>query len=206
VKATDTLPRGRRGDQKAMEMMRCVDKSTVSDWRATCDLVEAVEGKVVISQLSHFQPSHATDRKDRLAVRKRLQHILSVSESLLDEWLSRAEKDLKDEARKTAFALWLACHAQTEIAELVGWPQQTVARWLGTFTQNPDSGLLGTTDESEDSSFEEPLRLSKQQLADAEHATEFEVPCPARPPASPRTAAATAGRPKRGHSGIADAV
>jgi hypothetical protein len=39
--------------------MRCVDKSTVSKWVATCDVAEAVEGKVAISQLLSFQPSHA---------------------------------------------------------------------------------------------------------------------------------------------------
>jgi hypothetical protein len=39
--------------------MRCVSKSTVSDWSAISTLVDAVDGKVGISQLSSFQPSHA---------------------------------------------------------------------------------------------------------------------------------------------------
>lgn len=60
-KIREALAAGERGDQSRLEHMRCVDKSTVSDWRAACDLLDALEGKVGISQLSSFQPSHARE-------------------------------------------------------------------------------------------------------------------------------------------------
>jgi hypothetical protein len=60
-KIRQALSNGRRGDQKRLELMRCVDKSTVATWRASSDVLDATDGKVEISQLSHFQPSHAVE-------------------------------------------------------------------------------------------------------------------------------------------------
>jgi hypothetical protein len=60
-KIRQALSAGERGDQKALQRMRCVDTSTVSRWKAACEMMDTVEGKVAISQLSHFQPSHATE-------------------------------------------------------------------------------------------------------------------------------------------------
>jgi N6-adenosine-specific RNA methylase IME4 len=50
-----------RGDQVQLERLRCVDHSTVSTWRAVCDVLEAIQGKCSISNFSHFQPSHAAE-------------------------------------------------------------------------------------------------------------------------------------------------
>lgn len=58
-KVRASLSGGKRGDQKALEQMRCVDKTTVSTWKATGDVMDVMGEKVEISQLSTFQPSHA---------------------------------------------------------------------------------------------------------------------------------------------------
>jgi hypothetical protein len=41
-----------RGDQSRLALMRCVNGSTVSQWRTACRVLDAVEGKVQISELS----------------------------------------------------------------------------------------------------------------------------------------------------------
>jgi hypothetical protein len=53
------LANGQRGDQAALERMRCVDKSTVAQWKGACEVVDAIKPKVLISKLSHAQPCHA---------------------------------------------------------------------------------------------------------------------------------------------------
>jgi hypothetical protein len=60
-KIRQALSGKKRGDQAAPEHMRCVDQSTVSTWRATLDVMEAIDGKCEISHLSSFWPSHATE-------------------------------------------------------------------------------------------------------------------------------------------------
>jgi len=42
---------------------------------------------------------------------------LGVSQSTVANWLSRTLKEEKERKRDKAFALWLACHTQEEIAE-----------------------------------------------------------------------------------------
>src|SRR5690606_4392442 len=86
--------------------------------------------------------------------------------------LSRCEKDIKDAAKRDAFNLWLACKTQEEIAEAVGWPRQSVTDWLRGIAEKDTSGEFGNTDDSDDS----PLKLTKAELALAEHATEFAPP------------------------------
>jgi hypothetical protein len=58
-KIREALAAGERGDQTRLERMRCVKHSTVSEWKAACSLMDAVEGKCRISDISSFQPSHA---------------------------------------------------------------------------------------------------------------------------------------------------
>jgi len=54
------LSADRRGDQAALaKMLGCVDNTTISGWKAVSDLMDIVDDKVGISQLSTFQPSHA---------------------------------------------------------------------------------------------------------------------------------------------------
>lgn len=109
------------------------------------------------------------DRKERLALKGRLAAILSVTPAMLDSWLSRSEKDMKDAAKDEAFALWLSCHTQDEIAEAVGWPRKTIMDWLGSFGENPEIGESAKTSES-------PITLTREQVAASEHATDFTVP------------------------------
>lgn len=121
----------------------------------------------------------ATDRRDRMAIKVRLKKILSVSEEVLKTWLSRCEKDLKQDAKRLAFDRWLACWTQDEIAEEVGWPIMTVNDWLrGMYEKGNFALSVNTPDSDEESNgeAETPLQLSKEQLASADHATDFTAP------------------------------
>lgn len=123
-----------------------------------------------------------SDRSDRMATKTRLSRVLSVSAEVLEGWLSRSEKELKDQAKEETLNLWLSCHTQDAIAETVGWPQRTVARWLSGFSQNPASSEMAETPESDaaaedgEKTRETPIKLSKEQLASADHATDFHTP------------------------------
>jgi N6-adenosine-specific RNA methylase IME4 len=61
LKIRDALSAGNRGDQAALERMRCVDQTTVSTWRAACDVLNAIEGKHELTHVSTFQPTHAVE-------------------------------------------------------------------------------------------------------------------------------------------------
>lgn len=117
----------------------------------------------------------AGNRQERLAARARLSKILSVSEDTLKGWLSRAEKDLKDEAKEQALQLWLSCHTQQQIADAVGWPRQTITDWM-SFAENGESTETGKTDDSDEASKEAPIKLTNEQLSDANHTTGFDLP------------------------------
>ena len=80
-------------------------------------------------------------------------------------WLSRSEKELKDQAKREAFDLWLACQTYEDVAERVGWPKQTISRWLDGLSQKPEIGEMGQTDSDDQDSGESPLKLTKEQLA-----------------------------------------
>ena len=61
----------------------------------------------------------STPEKDRDAKKKHLSKILSVSDRTVRDWLSRMDKDAKEERNRRIFALWLACWTESEIvAEL----------------------------------------------------------------------------------------
>ena len=91
-KIRQALSAGARGDQKALKAMRCVDKSTVSMWQAACDLLDAVDGKVELTQLSSFQPTHAVEiaRHFRKEVGKVWDD--GVAEKIA-EWVDRCEAE-----------------------------------------------------------------------------------------------------------------
>lgn len=120
--------------------------------------------------------SSTTDRSERMKVKARLAKILSVSDGVLDLWLSRCEKDMKDAAKRDAFNLWLSCHTQDEIAEAVGWPLMTINRWLKGMYQNPKSEEMVHTSDFEGDYEESAFVLSKAELAAADHATDFQAP------------------------------
>jgi DNA modification methylase len=61
LKIREALSAAERGGAAGLAHMRCVKDSTVSQWRSACTVVDVLEGKVQISELSHFQPSHATE-------------------------------------------------------------------------------------------------------------------------------------------------
>lgn len=50
-------------------------------------------------------------------------------------WLSRTLKEEKERKRDKAFALWLACHTQEEIAAAVEVPQNTISGWEKEFIE-----------------------------------------------------------------------
>lgn len=58
LKIRQSLNGGKRGTQKLLEKIRCIDKSTVSTWKTILGVVEAVGDKVSISKLTECQPSH----------------------------------------------------------------------------------------------------------------------------------------------------
>jgi N6-adenosine-specific RNA methylase IME4 len=88
------LVAGERGTQSQLEHMRCVDQTTVSTWKAVCDLLGAVEGKHDLSHVSHFQPTHA--REIARAFRKRERNPAKWTEELKEEmadWVDRCEAE-----------------------------------------------------------------------------------------------------------------
>lgn len=97
----------------------------------------------------------STPERDRDEKKKHLATILSVSERTVREWLSRVDKDAKEARNCRIFDLWLACHTQQEIADAVGITQGEAAKSI------PNGELA---------------EMNKTQQADANHATDFDVP------------------------------
>ncbi len=105
MKIRQALADSERGAQAAMEKMRCVDKATISRWKAASDLVAVVEDKVAISQLENFQPSHATiltSHFRRVAGREWSEE----TKEQIAEWVDRCETEewtvleLKEQLRR----------------------------------------------------------------------------------------------------------
>ena len=61
---------------------------------------------------------------------------LGVSEATVSRWLKDTIKLEKERQREKAFAMWMACATQDEIAEAVGVDQKTAARWEDEFRQS----------------------------------------------------------------------
>jgi DNA modification methylase len=97
-----------------------------------------------------------TPEKEREGKKAHLAHILSVSERTVRDWLSRMDKDAKEARNKRIFEAWLACRTVEEIAE-----NENVAKAVV-------SGLC--------SEMADLPNLNKSNLANAEHATDFEPP------------------------------
>jgi hypothetical protein len=106
LKIRDALSAGNRGDQAALEHMRCVDQTTVSDWKAICDVLTAIDGKHGISHVSSFQPSHA--KEIARAFRKREKDPARWTPEMKDEaadWVERCEaEELTVQALRAALA------------------------------------------------------------------------------------------------------
>jgi len=82
------------------------------------------------------QTYHATPSKERAEIKKRLQRILSVSPRTINSWLSRIDKDTKEQQKKKVFDLWMQCYTQEEISEEVGIDRNDVKRQIHDFGQN----------------------------------------------------------------------
>lgn len=96
---------------------------------------------------------NATPVKEREKEKKELAKILSVSERTVRDWLSRIDKDSKEARSQKIFELWLACHTQEEIAEIVGLSQPRTNEVL--------SGMA---------------ELPKPAKPAADHLTDFQIP------------------------------
>jgi transcriptional regulator with XRE-family HTH domain len=98
---------------------------------------------------------NSTAEGDRDEKKKSLAKILSVSERTVRDWLSRIDKDAKEQRKQRIFDLWLAGWSQSEIAEAVGLTQGEIAK-------NIPNGNIA--------------ELNKTQQSAADHASDFDVP------------------------------
>jgi hypothetical protein len=71
--------------------MRCVDKGTVSGWRSICDILGALNGKVDLSQLSSFQPTHAREIAHHF--RRKNKEWDEETQDDIAEWVERCEAE-----------------------------------------------------------------------------------------------------------------
>jgi hypothetical protein len=55
-----------------------------------------------------------------------LAKLFAVSKRTMDDWMSRKDKELKERRSKNIADMWLACHTDKEISELVGCSETTV--------------------------------------------------------------------------------
>lgn len=102
-----------------------------------------------------FKIYNGTSEKDRDEKKKQLAKILSVSDRTVRDWLSRIDKDSKEQRNKRIADLWLACWTQGEIAEAVGASQPEIAKSI------PNGELA---------------EWNKSDQVAAEHATDFTPP------------------------------
>lgn len=87
---------GGRGEQARVQKARCITKAAVNADKAACDLLDALDGKVQISVLSEFQPSHATEltRAIRKCEKKKTPREWSEeSKEKALEWVERVEEE-----------------------------------------------------------------------------------------------------------------
>jgi ParB-like chromosome segregation protein Spo0J len=97
-----------------------------------------------------------TPVRERDEKKATLARLLSVSERTVREWLSRIDKDTKEERNRRIFELWMACYTQEEIAQREDLTQQSVDLILQETATLP--------------------KLVKSNQAAAEHATDFKPP------------------------------
>lgn len=71
-----------------------------------------------------------TPERERNGKKAYLAKILSVSERVIYDWLSRTDKEAKVKRDKRILARWLACWTQQEIADAEGMTQQAMALLL----------------------------------------------------------------------------
>ncbi len=116
-----------------------------------------------------------TPEKEPEGKKVHLAKILSVSERFVRDWLSRMDKDAKEARNRRIFEMWLACwtlirnslKTRENHRESVDCSDRTVDLF-----QNGEPSETEQTDEDDDVAF----RPTKEQLAAADHATDFQTP------------------------------
>lgn len=107
-------------------------KSPLETLRLACELQD--RGK----SLSNDDRIHSAKRMYALGdqSQKEIAARLGVSQPTIANWLSRTLKEEKKRKREKAFALWLSCHTQEEIAEAVEVSSiQTISNWCDDFSK-----------------------------------------------------------------------
>jgi len=106
--------------------------SKLETFRLSCELQDHGKSLTNSDKVSSAKKLYALgDQKQ-----KTIATALSVSESTISGWLSRTRKEEKAKQKKKAFNMWLSCHTQEDIAEVVGIPRQTISDWLNNFAEN----------------------------------------------------------------------
>ena len=95
----------------------------------------------------------AVEDKKRDETKAKLVKLLSVSERTVRNWLSSIDQDIKERRDKKIFNMWLSCHTQEEIADVVGLSRSQVGEILT-----------------------ESAKLPKSAEAAANHLVDFEIP------------------------------
>jgi hypothetical protein len=109
-----------------------------------------------LASLPNLNKTHLA-AAEREAKKEELARLLSVSPETVRKWLARIDKDEKDRRDKRILEMWMQCFTDQEIAEAENLTSQGVGLVLKEMVDLP--------------------KLSKTQLAAAEHATEdFDVP------------------------------
>jgi len=107
---------------------------------------------------------HVTPAKDRQKKKEELARMLSVSLRTVKRWLSRIDKDTKEQQKKKVFDLWMQCFTQEEIEEAIGLTRDEVRGILGNMDNCPNSPKFSFQEDS----FSPPVyNIWKQQKKSA---------------------------------------
>jgi hypothetical protein len=72
-------------------------------------------------------------------LQKDIAATLGVSEATISGWLSRTLKEEKERKKEKAFGMWLACHTQDEIGEVVEMSREAVSDWIAVFGKTSEA-------------------------------------------------------------------
>jgi len=117
----------------------------------------------------------ATPIDEQADKKKRLAEILSVTPQTIQNWLSRIDKDNKEQRNATVAGMWMACRTEQEIANAVGLTQRAVGRVVEEFQK---FGLVlkpGEFAEVEDDAERKEV-IEEAYTARASHETDFDPP------------------------------
>ena len=96
--------------------------------------------------------------------KKQLAKILSVSERTVWNWVSRIDKDQKEERKRQIFDLWLSCHSQQETADVVGLSRESIRDSFGKYGNIADFAKTDQNDANHEADFAPPIyNVWKQQ-------------------------------------------